>query len=132
MLRRRLASGRSSKSSTGVRRFVWFVGFVLAPLALAVVFAQDAPKRRNAIIFVADGLRHGSVNPMRPYIRTGALRSNPRASSSHRRSTAVADSSWTGAARITEFVQRRPLDGAPVTERLSSALCSVLSRERLQ
>jgi arylsulfatase A-like enzyme len=37
---------------------------VLAPLALAVVFAQDAPKRRNAIIFVADGLRHGSVNPI--------------------------------------------------------------------
>ena len=26
--------------------------------------AQDAPKRRNAIIFVADGLRHGSVNPI--------------------------------------------------------------------
>lgn len=38
--------------------------FVLAPLALAVVVAQDAPKRRNAIIFVADGLRHGSVNPI--------------------------------------------------------------------
>jgi arylsulfatase A-like enzyme len=39
--------------------------FVLAPMALAVVFAQDAtPKRRNAIIFVADGLRHGSVNPI--------------------------------------------------------------------
>ena len=38
--------------------------FVLAPMALAVVLAQDAqPKRRNVIIFVADGLRHGSVNP---------------------------------------------------------------------
>ena len=37
---------------------------MLAPIALAVVFAQDAPKRRNAIIFVADGLRHGSVNPI--------------------------------------------------------------------
>lgn len=38
--------------------------FAVAPLALAVVFAQDAPNRRNAIIFVADGLRHGSVNPI--------------------------------------------------------------------
>ena len=27
------------------------------------------------------------------------------------------DPSWTNAARITEFVQRRPLDGAPATER---------------
>jgi hypothetical protein len=27
------------------------------------------------------------------------------------------DSSWTGAAHITQFVQRRPLDGAPATER---------------
>lgn len=27
-----------------------------------VVTAQDAPRRRNAIIFIADGLRHGSVN----------------------------------------------------------------------
>ena len=36
----------------------------LVPIALAVVLAQDAPKRRNAIIFVADGLRHGSVNPI--------------------------------------------------------------------
>jgi arylsulfatase A-like enzyme len=44
----------------GVRQVRWFV---LAPLALAVVLAQDAPTRRNAIIFVADGLRHGSVNP---------------------------------------------------------------------
>lgn len=45
-----------------VRQVRWFV---LAPMALAVVFAQDAtPKRRNAIIFVADGLRHGSVNPI--------------------------------------------------------------------
>jgi arylsulfatase A-like enzyme len=31
--------------------------------AVALINAQDAPKRRNAIIFVADGLRHGSVNP---------------------------------------------------------------------
>ncbi len=38
--------------------------FALVPAALAVVFAQDAPKPRNAIIFIADGLRHGSVNPM--------------------------------------------------------------------
>ncbi len=35
----------------------------LVPFALAIVFAQDAPKPRNAIIFVADGLRYGSVNP---------------------------------------------------------------------
>ena len=42
----------------GVR--AWLI--VLAPLAAAVVFAQDPPTRRNAIIFVADGLRHGSVN----------------------------------------------------------------------
>ena len=39
-------------------------GLVLVPLALAVVLAQDAPKRRNAIIFIADGLRHGAVNPV--------------------------------------------------------------------
>ena len=26
------------------------------------------------------------------------------------------DASWTGAAHVTEFVQRRPLDGAPATE----------------
>jgi arylsulfatase A-like enzyme len=32
--------------------------------AVAVLTAQDArPTRRNSIIFVADGLRHGSVNP---------------------------------------------------------------------
>jgi arylsulfatase A-like enzyme len=30
---------------------------------MVVITAQDAPQRRNAIIFVADGLRHGSVNP---------------------------------------------------------------------
>ena len=36
--------------------------FVLLVGAVAVVVAQDAPKRRNAIVFVADGLRHGSVN----------------------------------------------------------------------
>jgi arylsulfatase A-like enzyme len=45
-----------------VRGVRWFV---LGPMALAVVLAQDAPPtRRNAIIFVADGLRHGSVNPI--------------------------------------------------------------------
>jgi arylsulfatase A-like enzyme len=38
-------------------------GLLLVPLALAVVLAQDAPKPPNAIIFVADGLRHGSVDP---------------------------------------------------------------------
>ena len=43
-------------------RLVW--AFVLVAGALAAVFAQDAPRRRNAIIFVADGLRHGSVNPI--------------------------------------------------------------------
>ena len=32
--------------------------------ASAVIAAQDAPRRRNAIIFIADGLRHGSVNPI--------------------------------------------------------------------
>ena len=30
--------------------------------AIAVLVAQDAPKKRNVIIFVADGLRDGSVN----------------------------------------------------------------------
>lgn len=40
-----------------VRTFAMLVG------ATAVILAQDAPRRRNAIIFVADGLRHGSVNP---------------------------------------------------------------------
>ena len=47
-----------------VREARWVRGFALAPVALAVVLAQDAPKRRNAIIFIADGLRHGSVNPI--------------------------------------------------------------------
>src|SRR5262245_3459592 len=33
--------------------------------AVAVVAAaQETSRRRNAIIFVADGLRHGSVNPI--------------------------------------------------------------------
>ena len=44
---------------------VWVRGvraFVLLLCAGALVVAEDAPKRRNAIIFVADGLRHGSVN----------------------------------------------------------------------
>ena len=40
----------------------WVRAFVLLLSAAAVVVAQDAPKRRNAIVFVADGLRHGSVN----------------------------------------------------------------------
>ena len=43
--------------------------------AAAVVVAQDAPKRRNAIVFVADGLRHGSVNRGR---YAGALQSPHR------------------------------------------------------
>src|SRR5262245_32968388 len=34
-----------------------------AGLCAVSLVAQDAPRRRNAIIFVADGLRHGSVNP---------------------------------------------------------------------
>jgi arylsulfatase A-like enzyme len=46
------------------REVRWVRGFALVPLALAVVLAQDAPRRRNAIIFIADGLRHGSVNPI--------------------------------------------------------------------
>jgi hypothetical protein len=37
---------------------------VLVVSAFVVIAAQDAPKRRNAIVFVADGLRHGSVNAM--------------------------------------------------------------------
>ena len=37
--------------------------FALCASAMAVLAAQDGPKPRNAIIFVADGLRHGSVNP---------------------------------------------------------------------
>ncbi len=41
----------------------WVRAFVLIVGAATVITAQDAPKRRNAIIFVADGLRHGSVNP---------------------------------------------------------------------
>ena len=41
-----------------------FDGSRSCPTALAVVLAQDAPKPHNAIIFVADGLRHGSVNPI--------------------------------------------------------------------
>ena len=40
----------------------WVRTFVLVTSAAAVIAAQDAPRRRNAIIFVADGLRHGSVN----------------------------------------------------------------------
>jgi hypothetical protein len=38
------------------------LGLVVVPFALALVFAQQDQKPRNAIIFVADGLRHGSVN----------------------------------------------------------------------
>ena len=41
----------------------WVRALVLVVRATVVITAQDAPKRRNAIIFVADGLRHGSVNP---------------------------------------------------------------------
>ena len=38
------------------------LSLILIPCAVLVVLAQDAPRKRNAIIFVADGLRHGSVN----------------------------------------------------------------------
>ena len=44
-------------------RVRWVRALVLIMGAMVVVTAQDAPTRRNAIIFVADGLRHGSVNP---------------------------------------------------------------------
>ncbi len=37
--------------------------FVVCVSAVVVLVAQERPKPRNAIIFVADGLRHGSVNP---------------------------------------------------------------------
>ena len=40
----------------------WAPAFVLVAGAAAVVVAQDSSKPRNAIVFVADGLRHGSVN----------------------------------------------------------------------
>ena len=46
----------------GVRKVRGVRWFALAPLVVAIVFAQDPPRRRNAIIFIADGLRHGSVN----------------------------------------------------------------------
>ena len=45
-------------------RVRWVRAFVLVASAAVVISAQDAPKRRSAIIFVADGLRHGSVNPI--------------------------------------------------------------------
>src|SRR5215208_5652426 len=38
--------------------------FALCVAAATIIAAQDQPKRRNAIIFVADGLRNGSVNPV--------------------------------------------------------------------
>ena len=38
-------------------------GFAIAWLLFTTLTAQQTPKPRNAIIFVADGLRHGSVNP---------------------------------------------------------------------
>ncbi len=41
----------------------WVRAFALGASAVVVLAAQDGPKPRNAIIFVADGLRHGSVNP---------------------------------------------------------------------
>ncbi len=40
----------------------WAPAFVLVAGAAAVVVAQDSSNARNAIVFVADGLRHGSVN----------------------------------------------------------------------
>lgn len=53
--------GASSSWVHRVRIVRWFV---TAPMALAVVLAQHAPTRRNTIVFVADNLRHGSVNPI--------------------------------------------------------------------
>ena len=47
----------------------WLQAFVLVVSAVVAVIGQGAPKRRNAIVFVADGLRHGSVN----HIDTPAL-----------------------------------------------------------
>jgi arylsulfatase A-like enzyme len=41
----------------------WTLALILVPGALGLGFAQDAAKPRNAIIFVAHGLRHDSVNP---------------------------------------------------------------------
>ena len=58
---RRVRVGASGCSRCDVR---WVRAFVLLVGAATVITAQDAPKRRNAIIFVADGLRHGSVNPI--------------------------------------------------------------------
>jgi Type I phosphodiesterase / nucleotide pyrophosphatase len=46
-----------------VRRVRRKLALIVSPCALALVLAQDAPKPRSAIIFVADGLRQGSVNP---------------------------------------------------------------------
>jgi len=46
-----------------VRGGRWLRGVPAAALALTTLVAQDAPKPRNAIVFIADGLRHGSVNP---------------------------------------------------------------------
>ena len=47
-----------------MRQARWVRAFVLIAGTATVITAQDAqPKRRNAIVFVADGLRHGSVNP---------------------------------------------------------------------
>jgi arylsulfatase A-like enzyme len=47
-----------------MRARLWVRLCALLLCAAAVIAAQDAPKRRNAIIFIADGLRHGSVNPI--------------------------------------------------------------------
>ena len=46
------------------RQVRWVRALVLIAGTATVITAQDAPPiRRNAIIFIADGLRHGSVNP---------------------------------------------------------------------
>ena len=54
---------------------IWLPAFVLVACALTVALAQDAPKRRNVIIFVADGLapRFGQ-----PHRYAGALQSPHR------------------------------------------------------
>jgi arylsulfatase A-like enzyme len=47
-----------------VRGVGWAPAFVLVAGTAALVVAQGSSKPRNAIVFVADGLRHGSVNRM--------------------------------------------------------------------
>ncbi len=47
----------------GLREVRRTLALIVVPGALALVLAQDAAKPRNAIIFVAHGLRQDSVNP---------------------------------------------------------------------